>query len=230
MIHTPSILPPASLSGARWRRGVCLLLTGLFCSLSASAQTFTSTQIPDSVFNRMQGKTYKKNCTVPRSELRYLRLSYWNGDDREVVGEMVCNRAIAKDLLDIFRELYAAHYRIESIRLADDFDADDQRVMEANNSSCFNFRYISGTHTVSKHGRGMAVDINPLYNPYIYVRAGKKHVEPASAAPWAYNRDTRKDIPYKIDREDLCYKLFRQHGFRWGGSWTKSKDYQHFEK
>lgn len=52
------------------------------------------------------------------------------------------------------------------MRLIDYWDADDERAMRANNSSSFNFRFISHTHTVSKHGRGLAVDINTLYNPY----------------------------------------------------------------
>lgn len=230
MKHLLRILSPVSAAGTRWKRGCLVLLTGLVLSSSVSAQTFTSTLIPDSVFARMKGKTYKQNCTVPRSELRYLRLSFWDGEGKSQVGEMVCNKAIAQDLVEIFRELYEAHYRIERMQLMDDYDADDQRAMEANNTMCFNFRYVSGTRTVSKHGRGMAVDVNTLYNPYIYARAGKQHVEPASAAKWATNRDRRTDIPYKIDHEDLCYKLFRKHGFRWGGDWLRSKDYQHFEK
>ena len=34
----------------------------------------------------------------------------------------------------------------------------------------------------------------------------------------------------KIDENDLCYKLFIEHGFTWGGNWNSSKDYQHFQK
>ncbi len=187
---------------------------------------FQSHLIPDSIFQRMQGRSYKADCTVPRSELRYLRLSYVDAKGQTRQGEMVCNRQIASDLVDIFRQLWKAGYRIERMQLIDDYDADDQRSMEANNTSCFNFRTISGTHTISKHGRGLAVDVNPLYNPY--VRNGR--VEPTGGRKWAFNRERRKDIPYKIDTADLCYKLFLQHGFQWGGSWRNSKDYQHFEK
>jgi len=199
-------------------------------SFAASAQTFTCQTIPDSVFVVMQGKSYKKNCTVPRSELRYLRLSHWITDNKEEVGELVCNKAIAQDLLKIFRELYDAHYLIARMRLIDEYDAQDEASMRDNNTSCFNFRFISGTNTVSKHGRGMAIDINPLYNPYVYTRAGVKHVEPATSKRWAYRRDTRKDIPMKIDHNDLLYRLFKKYGFKWGGDWKTLKDYQHFEK
>jgi len=213
----------------KYIRGLCFTIS-LLIAWPTFAQRldtcFQSHLIPDSIFHRMQGRSYKADCTVPRSELRYLQLSYVDAEGQTQQGEMVCNRLIANDLLDIFRQLWKAGYRIERMQLIDDYDADDQRSMEANNTSCFNFRNISGTSTISKHGRGMAIDVNPLYNPY--VRNGR--VEPTSGRKWAFNRERRKDIPYKIDSSDLCYKLFRKHGFQWGGNWRNSKDYQHFEK
>jgi hypothetical protein len=114
------------------------------------------------------------------------------------------------------------------MRLIDYWDADDERAMRANNSSSFNFRFISHTHTVSKHGRGLAVDINTLYNPYHKrLKNGKEVVEPATARPYL---DRSKNHAYMIKKGDLCYRLFKAKGFRWGGDWKHSKDYQHFEK
>ena len=127
---------------------------------------FSISPIPDEIFHLMQGKTYKKNCTVKRSELRYLRCLHVDKDGRKIVGEMVVNKAIATDVLAILKRLYEAQYPIERMRLIDYWDADDERAMRANNSSSFNFRFISHTHTVSKHGKGLAIDINTLYNPY----------------------------------------------------------------
>lgn len=77
------------------------------------------------------------------------------------------NKAIAEDVLAIFRQLYEAEYPIEKVRLVDEYDADDEASMSDNNSSAFNFRFISHTTKISKHGLGMAVDINTLYNPYV---------------------------------------------------------------
>ncbi|MCD8284940.1 MAG: M15 family metallopeptidase [Prevotellaceae bacterium] len=214
------------------RAAIFALLLCLRMPLGLRAQDtcFVSLPVTDSIFQRMQGKSFPTGCTVSRSELRYLLLSYRDADGETRQGEMVCNKAIAADLVDIFRELWLGGYRIERMSLVDDYGADDQRSMAANNTSCFNFRYVSGTHTVSKHGRGMAVDVNPLYNPYVYTRGGKSGVEPQEGSPYATNRESRSDIPYKIDHNDLCYKLFRSRGFRWGGDWAHSKDYQHFEK
>ncbi len=191
---------------------------------------FVSMAVPDGVFARMQGKSYPEACPVPRSELRYLTLSYRDAEGVTRQGEMVCNKAIAPDLVDIFRQLWKEGYRIGGMRLVDDYGGDDLLSMGDNNTSCFNYRLVAGTHTISKHGRGMAVDVNPLYNPYVYTRGGREEVQPEGGRPFARGRDSRGDIPMKIDHDDLCYKLFRAHGFRWGGDWAHSKDYQHFER
>lgn len=215
----------------RMRQLFCSLF--LFMSLMTVAQTatdstFLATAIPDSVWTRMQGKTYHQNAYIQRSDLRYLRLHYVDFEGEERVGEMVCNRAIADDLLDIFRQLYEARYPIERIQLPDDFDADDERQMRANNTSCFCFRVIKGSTKLSAHAQGLAVDLNPLYNPCVKMRRdGTLFIQPSTAAPYV---DRSRRFAHKIDRQDLAYRLFIQHGFSWGGAWRSSKDYQHFEK
>ena len=176
----------------------------------------------------MQGKTWHNNPYISRDDLRYLRISHYDLEGRTHVGELICNKLIAGKLIAIFRELYKAHYPIQQMRLPDNYDASDERQMRANNTSCFCYRNVSGSKNLSKHARGLAIDINPLYNPY--VRHSKKDgsliVEPETAKKYA---DRKADFPYKITRSDLCYKLFIQHGFKWGGAWRTLKDYQHFE-
>ena len=189
---------------------------------------FSVNAIPDSSFALMKGRSFKADCTVPRSSLRYILCLHRDDGGRSIVGEMVVNKAIAKDVLEIFRQLYEAGYPIERMRLIDYWDADDERAMTANNSSSFNFRFISHTNKVSKHGMGMAIDINPLYNPYTKTLAdGKTIVEPAAGKPYL---DRQRKYKYKIERGDLCFRLFSKYGFHWGGDWQSVKDYQHFEK
>ena len=208
------------------KRIVCLMLW--IATLTVSGQTFTVDTLSDAVFERMQGKSYKDGCTIPRSELRYLRLSHYDGQGNVCIGEIVCNKMIANDLKKIFQELYEHKYPIERMRLIDDYDADDERSMRANNTSCFNYRPIAGSKKLSKHSRGLAIDINPLYNPYVKRRKdGKLLVQPANARKYS---DRSKRWDYKLEKGDLCYRLFIKHGFKWGGSWTNSKDYQHFER
>ena len=192
----------------------------------ALEQGFFITQINDEIFSRIKGKSFKDNCTLPREDLRYLHVLHKDLQGNTHEGEIICNVYIACDLLDIFQKLYAANYPIEKIRLVDEYDADDELSMRDNNSSCFNFRFISHTTKVSKHGLGLAMDVNTLYNSYTKVVDGKRILEPATAGAYL---DRTKNFPYKIDENDLCYRLFIEHGFEWGGNWSTRKDYQHFE-
>ncbi len=185
---------------------------------------FSADTIPEAVKLRMTGRSYpEEDAGISLSDLRYLKLLYYDFGGRVRRGEMVCNNAIADDLLYIFKELYKAKYPIASIRLIDDFDGDDQRSMEANNTSCFNYRTKTSGTSLSAHARGMAVDVNPLQNPYVKGEI----VEPEAAREYA---DRTVDFPHKITDDDLCCKLFRSRGFQWGGAWNSVKDYQHFEK
>ena len=203
------------------------LIVWLCSALSLQGQTlsegFTAQTIPDSIWQHMQGRSYQPNPHIQRADLRYLRVLHYDYDGRTHQGELVCNKRIASKLLTIFRELYEARYPIQRITLSDNYDADDERQMRANNTSCFCYRAVSDT----KH-LGLAIDVNPLYNPYVRYskKDGHRIVEPATGVPYV---DRKKDFRYKITTEDLCYKLFIKHGFTWGGAWRSMKDYQHFE-
>lgn len=184
---------------------------------------FSAQSVPDSIQARMQGVSYRSGCPVAMEDLRYLRLSHFDFEGIPQTGEMVCHKAIAEDLVAIFRELFDSAYPIRSIRLIDDFGASDDASMEADNTSCFNYRSVAGSRTLSRHAFGMAVDVNPLENPF--VRGAK--VQPAAGAPYA---DRTASFPHKITSSDLCCRLFKAHGFRWGGDWRSAKDWQHFDK
>jgi len=184
-------------------------------------------EISDVVFARMDGKSYGEDCTIPLSDLRYVRVLYYGFDDSVHIGELVVNTKIAEDIVEVFRVLYDARYLIGKMVLVDEYDADDNASMLDNNTSAFNYRTVNGTSTLSRHALGLAIDINPLYNPWIYRQDGKTVIDPPEAAQYA---DRTLDCEYYLDHEDLCYKLLTGHGFTWGGDWDSSKDYQHFSK
>jgi len=188
---------------------------------------FAAEPIPDGVWQRMQGKTYKDNPYIKRDDLRHIRALHWDYDEKIHVGEMICNKQIADCVVSILRQLYDAKYPIQRMLLPDVYDADDETQMRDNNTSCFCYRAIAGSTKLSKHARGLAVDINTLYNPYYKDRTdGTRFIQPATAAEYC---DRTKSFPYKIDHNDLCFRLFSLAGFEWGGDWTTCKDFQHFE-
>lgn len=161
-------------------------------------------------------------------ELDTLHVKYVDGEGKTQSGVLICNRTISSDLREIFEELYRQRYPIERIRPISDYDNDDERSMRANNTSCYCYRQIEGSQKMSKHAQGLAIDINPLYNPCVKRRKdGTLLVQPSTGRPYV---DRSRHFKYKITPQDLCYRLFIQHGFRWGGNWRSLKDYQHFEK
>ena len=191
------------------------------------AEGFNYEPIYDEIYERIKNVSYPEGCEIKLEDLRYCRIMYVDFDGNTQNGELICSKAIADDIMEIFYELYQNDYQIESIRLIDDFDGDDNAAMEANNTSCFNYRTIGNSKKLSNHAKGLAIDINPLYNPQVKYANGKKQINPESGKEYA---DRSASFPYKIDSEDLAYKLFKEHGFTWGGNWNSSKDYQHFEK
>ncbi|MBQ3456816.1 MAG: M15 family metallopeptidase [Synergistaceae bacterium] len=205
----------------------CLILGVLTHSCNAEDESgFWISEIDEATFARIKGKSYKDNCPIPLEDLRYLHVLHKDINGIVHGGELICNVYIASDVLEIFRAMFFGDYPIERVRLVDEYGADDETSMRDNNSSCFNFRFISRTTRISKHGLGLAVDINTLYNPYVKTVDGKLIIEPATAGEYV---DRSKNFPYKIEKGDLCYKLFTERGFEWGGEWKTVKDYQHFE-
>lgn len=187
--------------------------------------------LTDLVKERITGISYPESgCTVPYDDLSYVGLLYYDFEGQEQVGELICNKAIAQDMVEIFHELYRNEYQIERVRLIDEYNGDDTASMADNNTSCFNYRVVDGTTSLSKHAYGLAIDVNPYYNPYVVFNKngdGDTYISPPGSEIYA---DRSQNFPYKIDENDLCYRLFTEHGFTWGGNWNSSKDYQHFQK
>lgn len=185
--------------------------------------------IPTSIKKVMRGVSYQKNDVVKWKDLCHVVVKHYNFSGKVKTGELIVNEKIAQDVVEIFYELYKQKYPIKSIKLIDYYDADDEKSMEANNTSAFNFRYVTGSSTkVSMHGKGLAIDINPRINPYVK----GKTILPKNAR--VYKNRNKKTCKGKyasamIDADDEIVTLFKEHGFSWGGDWNSLKDYQHFE-
>lgn len=191
-------------------------------------RSFYYEPLSEDIIQKITGISYVENDNIALEELRYMHILHYNFDGEVTEGELICNETIAQDLLEIFYELYLAEYRIEKVKLIDEYNGDDMASMKDNNTSCFNYRVVDGTTKLSKHAYGLAVDINPFYNPYVVFQSdGSTYISPEGSEPYT---DREADFPYKINENDLCYQLFTEHGFTWGGSWNSCKDYQHFQK
>lgn len=179
------------------------------------------------ILPRIQGISYVENPNIDLSDLAYLRMLYYGSDGNTYVGEMIVNQKIKDSVLSVFQKLYENRYPIERMVLIDNYNGEDEASMEANNTSAFNYRTIAGSSTLSNHSYGMAIDLNPKYNPYVKTPSdGSVICQPEAGRDYI---DRTKEFDYKIDENDLAYRLFTEAGFSWGGSWNSVKDYQHFE-
>ncbi|MGN1383138.1 MAG: M15 family metallopeptidase [Eubacterium sp.] len=190
----------------------------------------------DAVYKRIAGKSFKTNGRVSLSNLRYVKVLHVGYDKKTHVGELIVNSAIASKTKSVFYTLYQKHYQIKSMKLIDNYykyrgedgNKADIRSMNADNTSAFNYRFITHTTSLSNHSWGRAIDLNPLENPYSKKSNGVWYaVDHPELNKYARNRSSK--IPHVITRKDTAYKTFVKAGFFWGGNWTQTPDYQHFE-
>lgn len=171
----------------------------------------------------MTGLSWKAGSPVSLDDLCLVKVGYVGFDTRIMQGELVVHRQVAQEVSDIFRELLAAGYPMRRVSLVDWYGADDTLSMDADNTSAFNFRAVAGTSSLSKHSYGLAIDINPVENPFIKGSV----VSPEAGKPY---QDRALVLPGMIIPGDPCHLAFVRRGWTWGGDWKTMKDYQHFEK
>ncbi len=171
----------------------------------------------------MIGKSWHPGCPVPIRDLRLLTMNYWGFDGAEHHGQMIVNATVAGLTLGVFHKIFDARFPIKDMELADVYLANDNRLLMSDVTSAFNCRPVIGTTDVwSQHAYGLAVDINPLQNPYVR-SDGTVLRKPAQRYT-----DRSLHAPGMIHPGDVVTRAFAEIGWGWGGNWTSIKDYQHF--
>ena len=181
--------------------------------------------IPDEIWARMIGVSWHDTLPCPtREALSWLQVPYIGFDGQAHTGQMIVAREEAETVLDIFAEISAAGFPIQSIRPVHEFAGDDDFSMAANNTSGFNCRYVSGTDRLSQHAFGRAIDINPVQNPFVTRRG----TAPAAGVDFDAPQERKAGNPGVIVPQGPVVVAFKSRGWGWGGDWTSMKDYQHF--
>lgn len=171
------------------------------------------------------GRSWHRGCPVGPAQLRLVRLSYVGFDGRPHTGSLVVAASVARDVVVVFRTLYAERFPIRRLRPVAAYGGSDTRSMAADNTSGFNCRYAvaPGPRQWSAHAYGEAVDVNPVENPY---REGGRWLPPAGAR-YADRSMSRPGMAFPGGE---LVRAFAAAGWLWGGRWTGSPDYQHFSK
>lgn len=169
------------------------------------------------------GASLREGCPVPAERLRLIRMNHWGFDGKVHRGELVVHRDAVEPLLYVFGRALEARFPIRRMRVAAEYGGDDLAAMADDNTSAFNCRPVTGdSGKLSRHAWGLAVDVNPVENPYVD-RRGTVH-------PPAGRSHLRRDParPGMITEDGALARAFRHVGWHWGGDWWSNPDYQHF--
>ncbi|RAY14571.1 M15 family peptidase [Actinomadura craniellae] len=176
----------------------------------------------ENVSRSMLRYSWRPGCPVPLSSLRRIEMTYWGFDKKPHTGHLVVNAGSAGDLVKVFRRLYEQRYPIQRMEPVDVYKGSDFDSIEANNTSAFNCRQATGSGNWSQHAYGLAVDINPCQNPYVTASGYVAHKHCVKY------RNRNLDHPALIKPGDKVVRAFASIGWNWGGTWSGTKDYQHF--
>jgi hypothetical protein len=197
------------------------LFLAIFAAVSLQAPPFAHTV--SLVSAKQLPYSWHPGCPVAPARLRRLRLTYWGFDGRAHTGALVVNANAVSGLTQVFRRLYAARFPIRRLRPIDAYGGKDERSLQADNTAAFNCRYVigPGPRRWSVHAYGEAIDVNPVENPYL--DGGRVH--PSSGRAFL---DRTRRRPGMAVPGGLLVRAFAAAGWKWGGRWTGSPDYQHF--
>ncbi len=154
-----------------------------------------------------------------KENLVLIQVQYYSFDNRLHQGQIILHKELSNDLIKIFESIRDRQFPVAKVIPIVYYGWDDEKSMEDNNTSAFNYRFIAGTKKLSNHSSGRAIDINPLLNPYI-----RKDLHQPKGS--VYDPDRKGTII----KNSFLVNEFRQLGWDWGGDWKDRKDYQHFEK
>jgi poly-gamma-glutamate synthesis protein (capsule biosynthesis protein) len=175
------------------------------------------------VKDRIEGSSWRAGCPVPLDKLRLVEVTHWGFDGDPHRGRLVIHRREAREIVAVMKRLFKVRYPIRRMELIDRYDADDNRSMNADNTSAFNCRFVAGTSRWSMHAYGRAIDLNPIENPYV----SGSHVSPPAGQPYADRSRRAKGMIHAGD--EVVEAFAEKAGWEWGGSWPGgTRDYQHF--
>jgi len=189
--------------------------------------------LPAGLAAEMRGTTWKPGCPVPLDDLRILHFNYWGFGGNIERGPMVVNASVADDVLWVFHQLFDAGFPIKRVDLSTPFHpnsfAQHRRITSRRSvTAAFNCRPVvtalGPENTFSQHSYGLAIDLNPLQNPYV---TSDGFVRNRAAEPYL---DRSRNLEGMIHEGDVVFRSFAAIGWSWGGDWNGDKDYMHFSR
>ena len=208
-----------------------LKLVAVAAVFSALTPSFHSSvrPLPASVKTELvKGGFWHKGCPVGLNDLRLLTVTYRGFDRHNHTGQIVTNKNAAPKLAHVFHELYRIHFPIHHMSVASTYGANGKRSTEPDPTGSFECRDAvpspcsggNSTGNWSNHAYGLAIDVNPVENPYV-------------GCGMSRDKLAQKYRNRSVHRQGMVtgrvLSIFRSVGWGWGGSWSgNTKDYMHF--
>jgi hypothetical protein len=222
-------MSPTHLRQAAIAAGVAMALSGPPASAQVSAPTDARDTVlaisPTLCAEMKVHRVLNPGAPLGCDRLRLVTFGYVDFDGRpRSDGELVVMDVVADHVLQIFTQLRGLRFPIASAKQMNHYEGDDDASMAANNTSALNVRTVAGSRTISLHAYGVAIDLNPIQNPYV-TRSGR-----APTAEPAAGRDYVARKPARPGMAETVVQVFAEQGFaEWGGAWNNPVDYQHFQ-
>jgi hypothetical protein len=161
-------------------------------------------------------------CPLQPAQISKIDVQYFGLDHQQHIGTLIVNKKVAIEVQQIFMHLDNARFPIAKIKPLINYP-NEEAAMSDNDTFALTCRYIANSNIISNHSFGLAIDINPVFNPYVK----GKIIVPENGLSYI-NRSNL--MPGMIKNNDTVVQTFAHYGWRWGGNWKSLKDYQHFEK
>ena len=174
--------------------------------------------VPAAVLER---STWRPECPVPATDLRYVTVSFRGFDGAAHTGELLLNARVTDDLVGVFKDLFDAGFPIEQMRITSPAELDAAPTGDDNTTTAFVCRPIVGSTSWSAHAYGLAIDVDPFQNPY----QREDLVLPELASAYLDRGNVR---PGMILEGGPVVEAFDRIGWTWGGRWRSPLDLQHF--
>jgi hypothetical protein len=153
-------------------------------------------------------------------QLQLIDVQYYSVDGKIHAGQLLINKKLVDDIRYMFDFMLQQKFPIAKVIPIVKYGWNDDLSMEANNTYSFCYRNVA----FSKHAQGMAIDINPFFNPLRWKEGFRHRTDKPIGAVY----DTI--VPGTFYPLHPVIEEFKKKDFIWGRNFKRNHDDHHFEK
>lgn len=210
-----------------------LIFWSIISPFKGQASTLNIPQIQNTVKSltaeqeKIVSATFPDKFPLTTDDLRMVYVEFLGFDNKAHQGTLIVNQSVANDVLKVFQKLNKEKFpirRMDAIFGLQNIKGNNLSIYEQDNTVAFHARKeVSNRDKWSQHAYGLAVDLNPVENPYV----SRKSITPPAGKNFLNRNEVRMGM---VALNNVAYNAFAEIGWKWGGNWRTIKDYMHFSK